>query len=264
MAQDYYQLLGVDRNVSPEDLKKAYRKLAIKYHPDKNPGNKEAEEKFKDISLAYEVLSDPEKRRQYDQYGHEAYTNSQRAGGGAGADFRHAQDIFSQFFGGGRGGGFSFEDLFGGGRQYVDPNAPEPGDDMRYDLEIDFEDAMYGAEKEITINRIIGCDACGGTGCEPGTGRKTCSRCGGSGASESALTEIKSIHRLHSPVDVSFFCFFARLLVSRLSPKTKKRSYRNSSTKFSAMLMPVTRYSFHPRPSASQFPNSVLAGVKIR
>lgn len=183
MAQDYYQVLGVDRNVSTEDLKKAYRKLAIKYHPDKNPGNKEAEEKFKEVSLAYEVLSDPEKRRQYDQFGHEAYTSSQRGGGGGGADFRHAQDIFSQFFGGG-GGGFSFEDLFGGGggRRHADPNAPIPGDDMRYDLEIDFEDAMYGAEKQITINRIVSCDACGGSGCEPGTGRKTCPRCGGSGA----------------------------------------------------------------------------------
>ena len=112
MAQDYYQMLGVSRSATAEELKKAYRKLAIKYHPDKNPGDKAAEEKFKEVSLAYEVLSDPEKRRQYDQLGHEAYTSHGTAGGGGGgADFRHAQDIFSQFF----GGGVSFEDLFGGG-----------------------------------------------------------------------------------------------------------------------------------------------------
>ncbi|MBQ9503117.1 MAG: molecular chaperone DnaJ, partial [Lentisphaeria bacterium] len=117
---------------------------------------------------------------QYDQYGHEAYTSSQRAGGGGGADFRHAQDIFSQFFGGG-GGGFSFEDLFGGGRPR-NPNAPVLGDDLRYDMEIDFEDAMYGAEKPISIPRLESCDACHGSGCEPGTGKKVCPHCGGSGS----------------------------------------------------------------------------------
>ena len=101
MAHDFYQTLGVERNATTDDLKKAYRKLAVKYHPDKNPGDKAAEEKFKEVSLAYETLSDTEKRRQYDQFGHDAYTNNQR-GGGAGPDF-NAQDIFSQFFGGGGG-----------------------------------------------------------------------------------------------------------------------------------------------------------------
>ena len=180
MAKDYYETLGVGKNATAEELKKAYRKLAIKYHPDKNPGNKEAEEQFKAVSQAYEVLSDPEKRRQYDQFGHEAYTNAGRGGGGA-YDSRRAQDIFSQFFG---GGGFSFEDLFGGGggARRNSPNAPAPGEDLRYDMQIDFEDAMYGADKSVTVPRLKQCPDCNGSGCTPGTGRKTCSRCGGSGA----------------------------------------------------------------------------------
>ena len=180
MAKDYYQTLGVEKTASAEELKKAYRKLAIKYHPDKNPGNKEAEDRFKEVSQAYEVLSDPDKRRQYDQFGHEAYTNAGRGAGGGAYDSRRAQDIFSQFFGG--GGGFSFEDLFGGGSsRRHDPNAPVPGDDLRYDLQIEFEDAMFGADKTITIPRMIQCPDCSGSGCTPGTGKKTCSRCGGSG-----------------------------------------------------------------------------------
>ena len=176
MAQDYYQVLGVEKSASAEEIKKAYRKLAIKYHPDKNPGNKEAEEKFKEVSLAYEVLSNPDKRRQYDQFGHEAYTSSSHGGGGA--DFRHAQDIFSQFFGGTGG----FEDLFGafgGGRRNY--NGPVDGNDLRYDLEIAFEDAVYGADREITIPRMENCPECSGSGCAKGTSKKRCSRCGGTG-----------------------------------------------------------------------------------
>ena len=176
MAKDYYQTLEVSRSASQDEIKKAYRKLAIKYHPDKNPGNKETEERFKEITQAYEVLSNPEERSRYDQFGHDAYTNSGRGGGAY--DSRHAQDIFSQFFG---GGGFSFDDFFGGGRR-SNPNAPVPGEDLRYDMEIDFEDAMYGAEKSITIPRMKSCESCHGSGCAQGTGKKTCSRCGGSGS----------------------------------------------------------------------------------
>lgn len=131
--------------------------------------------------MAYETLSNPEKRQRYDQFGHDAYTRAGGPGGPGGAGF-DPQDIFSQFFGGGGGGGFSFEDLFGGGGGRQNPNAPERGDDLRYDMEIDFEDAMYGAEKSITISRLNSCDACHGSGSEPGTGKKTCSRCGGTGS----------------------------------------------------------------------------------
>ena len=154
---DYYEQLGVAKNASADDIKKAYRKLAIKYHPDKNPGNKEAEEKFKEISAAYEVLSDPDKRARYDQFGHDAYTSS-----------------------GSGGGGFSFEDLFGGGRR-SNPNAPVPGDDLRYDLTIDFEDAMYGAEKEIQIPHTVTCPDCKGSGAAEGATKTQCPHCGGSG-----------------------------------------------------------------------------------
>ena len=172
---DYYETLGVSRSASADEIKKAYRKLAIKYHPDKNPGNKEAEEKFKEVSAAYETLSNPDKRSQYDQVGHDAYT---RSGGGANAGGFNAQDIFSQFFGGGGFGGF--EDLFGGGRRR-DPNAPQRGEDLRYALEIDFEDAMYGVDKKINVSRYENCESCSGSGCASGSGRKRCTRCGGSG-----------------------------------------------------------------------------------
>ena len=180
MAKDYYETLGVGRNATADEIKKAYRKLALKYHPDKNPGDKAAEEKFKEVSSAYEVLSDPQKRSQYDQFGHEAYTSAGGAGAG-GADFRHAQDIFSQFFGG--SSGFSFEDLFGGsgGGQRRTYNGPQEGNDLRYDLEIDFEEAVYGADKAIMLPRLVDCPDCHGSGCEAGSGKKRCSRCGGTG-----------------------------------------------------------------------------------
>lgn len=179
---DYYETLGVSKNASADDIKKAYRKLALKYHPDRNPGDKTAEEKFKEISIAYETLSKPDKRAQYDQFGHDAYTRQSGAGGGGAYDYQRAQDIFSQFFGGGGGGGFSFEDLFGGGRSRRDPNAPQRGDDLQYELEIDFEDAMYGAEKSIDIAKMESCDECHGSGSAENSGKKTCPRCGGSGS----------------------------------------------------------------------------------
>ncbi|MCP3968370.1 MAG: molecular chaperone DnaJ [Lentisphaerae bacterium] len=185
MSNDYYDLLGVNKSASDAELKKAYRKLAIKYHPDKNPGNKEAEEKFKEISEAYEVLSDKGKRAKYDQFGHAAFTNGGRGGPGGAGGFHDPFDIFSQVFGGGGGGGSSiFEDLFGGGGgggRRSSASGAIDGADLRYDIEIDFEDAVYGADRRITIPKMSGCKSCDSTGCEPGSSRITCSRCGGSG-----------------------------------------------------------------------------------
>ena len=186
MSKDYYEILGVAKTATAEEIKKAYRKLAIKYHPDRNPGDTAAEEKFKEISNAYEVLSDTAKRQRYDQLGHVAFTSTGGQGfggfGGGGGGFRDPMDIFSQFFGGGGGGGsFNFEDLFGGGRRRRDPNAPEQGSDLRCDIEIAFEDAVFGATREINIVKSADCSSCSGSGCAPGTSKKTCSRCGGSG-----------------------------------------------------------------------------------
>ena len=177
----FYDLLGVGKDATAAELKKAYRKLAVKYHPDKNPGDKEAEEKFKEISTAYDTLSDENKRRRYDQVGHEAYVNGgMGGGGGGGAD---PFDIFSQFFGGGGGGGGSvFDSIFGGGgggggRR----NGPIPGDDIRFEVTIDFNEAVFGTEKTIEVPRNVNCTRCGGKGAEPGSKVTTCGTCQGSG-----------------------------------------------------------------------------------
>ena len=186
MSRDYYDILGVDKSVAAPELKKAYRKLAVKYHPDKNPGNKEAEDKFKELSQAYEVLSDPKKRPTYDQYGHDAFTRSGRgsAGAGGGGGFHDPFDIFSQVFGGGGGGGGGsiFEEFFGGGGSSSGRrSSARDGADLRYDLEINFEDAVYGGDKRISFTRLQSCSTCSGSGCKAGTGKVSCSRCGGSG-----------------------------------------------------------------------------------
>ncbi len=178
--KDYYEVLGLDKSASQEDLKKAYRKLAMKFHPDRNPDDKSAEEKFKEASEAYEVLSDTEKRKIYDQYGHEGMKSAFGRGGFDMNDFyRHHQgdlgDIFSQIFGGG-----IFDGIFGSsGRR--DPNAPLDGSDLRFDLEVDLEEAVFGTDKTVKIPRLETCKTCAGSGCEPGTKRKTCQRCSGSG-----------------------------------------------------------------------------------
>ena len=167
--QDYYETLNVDRSVDAAALKSAYRKLAMQYHPDRNPGDEAAEAKFKDVSEAYEILKDDQKRAAYDQYGHSAFENGGMGGGG---------------FGGFESSGFSdiFEDLFGmGGGRRRDPNAASRGADLRYNLSITLEDAFHGKSEKITIPTEVSCDTCDGSGAEDGTKPSACTSCNGIG-----------------------------------------------------------------------------------
>lgn len=170
--RDYYEVLGVDKSADEAAIKKAYRALAKKYHPDMNPGDAEAEKKFKEASEAYAILSDPEKKRQYDQFGHAAFENG-GAGGFGGFDFNSADfgDIFGDIFG----------DLFGGGRSRRTSNGPMKGANVRTSIRISFEEAVFGVEKEIELTLKDPCPTCKGSGAKPGTTKETCSKCGGKG-----------------------------------------------------------------------------------
>jgi molecular chaperone DnaJ len=166
--KDYYEILGVSRTATDEELKKAYRKLALKYHPDRNPGNKQAEEKFKEINEAYAVLSDPEKRQRYDRFGH--------AGGFEGVGgFDFGQGGFGDIF------GDIFEDFFGGATSSRTQRRAERGNDLRYNLTLSFEEAAFGKDVKIKIPRLENCSECHGTGAKPGSQIRSCSTCGGSG-----------------------------------------------------------------------------------
>jgi molecular chaperone DnaJ len=178
--RDYYEVLGVARDVEQDGIKRSYRKLAVKYHPDKNPGDKAAEEKFKELGEAYEALSDPQKRAAYDQYGHNAFDPRMRAGR-AGGGFHDPFDIFREVFGGGGGDGGSIFDQFFGGGARPDPSQPQRGNDLRYDLEISFEEAALGCEKQISVTKPERCDVCAGSGSEPGSKTRTCGTCNGRG-----------------------------------------------------------------------------------
>ena len=186
--RDYYEVLGVAKGASADEIKSAYRKLAMKYHPDRNPGDKAAEEKFKEAAEAYDVLHDPEKRQRYDQFGHQAFDGG---AGGFGAGGMNMDDIFSMFgdiFGGrGGGGGFGgFEGFFGGGGgrswRAADPNAPRRGDDMTFRLDIDFDEAIFGSERTLELTLPAQCPECKGSGAAAGSKRVTCRTCGGAGA----------------------------------------------------------------------------------
>ena len=183
--RDYYEVLGIGKNATDAEIKSAYRKLAKKYHPDLNPGNKEAEEKFKEVNEANDVLSDPQKRQRYDQFGFAGVDPSYAAanGGGAGGfggGFGGVDlgDIFGDIFGGGFGGGFSG---FGGGSSTRTANAPRKGHDIQASVILTFEEAAHGCSKKITINRQDTCPDCGGTGAAKGTSPETCPDCGGRG-----------------------------------------------------------------------------------
>ena len=188
--RDYYEVLGVSKTATADEIKSAYRKLAMKYHPDRNPGDKAAEEKFKEAAEAYDVLHDADKRAKYDQFGHQAFANGGGGGGGFGGGGMNMEDIFSAFgdiFGGRGGGGFGgFGDFFGGmggGRQQrrADPNAPQRGDDMTYRLEIDFDEAIFGSTRDLELTMPAECPECHGTGAAPGSRRVVCKTCGGQG-----------------------------------------------------------------------------------
>ncbi|MDM8514874.1 molecular chaperone DnaJ [Desulfobacterales bacterium HSG16] len=166
--RDYYEILGVDRNVTDDAIKSSYRKLAMKHHPDRNPGDKEAEEKFKEAAEAYEVLRDPQKRNLYDQYGHEGLEGSGFSGFG---DFN---DIFSSF-------GDIFEDFFGFSSGRRSRSRANRGADLRYDMKLSFMDAVFGKESEISIDKMETCTECRGDGCKPGSRPQQCPQCNGSG-----------------------------------------------------------------------------------
>ncbi|QTQ11202.1 molecular chaperone DnaJ [Treponema parvum] len=180
--RDYYEVLGVEKGASKDDIKKGYRKLAVKYHPDRNPGNKEAEEKFREATEAYEILSDDQKRPLYDQYGFAGVEGMNQGGTG----YSHAFHDFSDLFGG-MGGGFSdiFENIFGGGfggsSKRTSSSDPAQGSSLRYDLDLGFKDAVYGTKIEIKFQHNEICESCHGTGCSAGSSKKTCTSCGGEG-----------------------------------------------------------------------------------
>lgn len=168
--RDYYEVLGVPKDADDAALKKAYRVLAKKYHPDTNPGDKDAETKFKEASEAYAILSDPQKRQQYDQFGHAAFENGGGPGGAGGFDFSDMGDIFGDIFG----------DLFGGGRRRSG-GGPSRGANLRTSVRVTFEEAVFGCEKELELNLKDTCPTCNGTGAKPGTDPVTCTKCGGKG-----------------------------------------------------------------------------------
>lgn len=173
--RDYYEVLEIERGVDGEIIKKAYRKLAVKYHPDKNPGDHTAEERFKELGEAYEVLMDDDKRAAYDRYGHAAF----QQGGGGGGGFHDPADLFREVFGAGGGAGGIFEHFFGGGGG--DASTSQRGSDLRYDLQITLEDVATGCEKEIEIRKLDRCKTCDGSGAQKGSRVVTCSTCGGRG-----------------------------------------------------------------------------------
>lgn len=173
--RDYYEVLGLEKSANKEDIKRAYRRMAVRYHPDRNPNDKDAEDRFKEATEAYEILADDRKRQAYDQFG---FAGVEGMAGGSAHDFsgvfRDFEDIFGDFSG-------IFDSLFGGGRRQSGRRSVQRGADLRYDLEVAFTDAVFGTKVEVAYSRNASCDRCEGSGAEPGSGRKTCPTCGGTG-----------------------------------------------------------------------------------
>ncbi|MFQ5532315.1 MAG: molecular chaperone DnaJ [Candidatus Methylomirabilales bacterium] len=190
--RDYYDVLGVPRKAPDREIKRVYRKLARKYHPDVNPGDKAAEAKFKELTEAYEVLSDPAKRRQYDQFGHQPFTSTAGEGfdPGFGFDFGPFTESARRGFG---GIGDIFSDIFGGGPR--ETTAPQKGQDLHYSIDLDFEDAVRGLSTDITVQKHASCERCQGSGAEPGSAPQSCPDCGGSGQRQIS----RGILRMASP-----------------------------------------------------------------
>ncbi|MBO5484197.1 MAG: molecular chaperone DnaJ [Lachnospiraceae bacterium] len=220
--RDYYEVLGVERGASDSELKSAYRKLAKKYHPDMNPGDKEAEARFKEASEAYGVLSDPEKRRQYDQFGHAAFEGG---AGGGGFDFSGMDmgDIFGDLFG----------DFFGGGRSRAQNNGPMKGQNIRTSVRITFEEACFGTEKEIDITLKDECSSCHGSGAKSGTSPQTCSKCGGKG--QVVFTQ-QSLFGVVRNVQTCPDCRGTGKIIKERCPDCSGTGYTNSRKKISVTI----------------------------
>ena len=191
--RDYYEVLGIQKGASEDEIKKAYKKLARKYHPDMNPGDKEAEEKFKEVNEANEVLSDPEKKARYDQFGFAGVDPNYGAGAGGGAygggfDFGDLGDIFGSFFGGGFGGG-----------QRRNPNAPQRGESIRASVSVSFTEAAFGCEKSVTLERSEQCPTCKGNGCAPGTTPEICPDCHGTGTVQTRRQTPRGVFASNGP-----------------------------------------------------------------
>ena len=204
--RDYYEVLGVSKTATDAEIKKAFRQQAKKYHPDIHPGDKECEEKFKEAQEAYAVLSDPDKRRQYDQFGHAAFDGT--GGGAGGFDFSGMDmgDIFGDIFG----------DFFGGGRSSGRRNGPAQGANVRLSVRISFEEAIFGCTKELEFNYKETCSTCGGNGAKPGTSPETCTQCNGTGTV--IITPFTcSNHRLMGKLRNDFCIWFSTIVLSTIT-----------------------------------------------